>query len=63
MQGEYIMRNVFASYAHRLDQDEADEFRIKFGIDNMVFSDKSLENTDLGNLSDDTIKNNYIRPQ
>ena len=57
------MRNVFVSYAHRLDQNEADEFRRKFGSSSMVFSDKSLENKDLSYLSDDTIKNNYIRPQ
>lgn len=40
-----------------------DEFRRKFGNDKMVFSDRSLENKDLSYLSDDTIKNNYIRPQ
>lgn len=57
------MRNVFVSYAHRLDQDAADEFRKRFGNEKMVFSDKSLENKDLSYLSDDTIKNNYIRPQ
>lgn len=57
------MRNVFVSYAHRLDQNEADEFRRKFGNSSMVFSDKSLENKDLSYLSDDTIKNDYIRPQ
>lgn len=57
------MRNVFVSYAHRLDQNEADDFRKKFGNINMVFSDKSLENKDLSSLEDDTIKNNYIRPQ
>ena len=38
------MRNVFVSYSHRLDQNEADEFRRKFGNANMVFSDRSLEN-------------------
>lgn len=57
------MRNVFVSYAHRLDQKQADDFRMKFGGTGMVFSDRSLENMDLGNLSDDTIKNNYIRPK
>ncbi|NME81852.1 TIR domain-containing protein [Clostridium sp. SM-530-WT-3G] len=57
------MRNVFVSYAHRLDQDAVDEFRKKFGNDKMVFSDRSLENMDIGNLSSDTIKNNYIRPK
>lgn len=57
------MRNVFVSYSHRLDQCEADDFRRKFGNSSMVFSDKSLENKDLSYLSDDTIKNNYIRPQ
>ena len=57
------MRNVFVSYSHRLDQDVVDEFRRKFGNDKMVFSDCSLENKDLSHLSDDTIKNNYIRPQ
>lgn len=57
------MRNVFVSYSHRLDQDDADEFRSKFGSTGMVFSDRSLENADLGYLSDDTIKDNYIRPK
>ena len=57
------MRNVFVSYAHRLDQDAADDFRKKYGQSNMTFSDRSLENKDLGYLSDDTIKNVYIRPQ
>lgn len=57
------MRNVFVSYAHRLDQKEVDDFREKFGNKNMVFSDRSLENMDLGHLSDDTIKNNYIKPK
>lgn len=57
------MRNVFVSYAHRLDQDAADDFKTKFGTDKMVFSDRSLENIDIGHLSDDTIKNNYIRPK
>ena len=57
------MRNVFVSYSHRLDQDVVDEFRRKFGNDKMVFSDCSLENKDLSHLSDDTINNNYIRPQ
>jgi hypothetical protein len=27
------MRNVFVSYSHRLDQDEADDFREKFGFE------------------------------
>lgn len=44
------MRNVFVSYAHRLDQDAADDFRIKFGTDKMV-SDRSLDNIDIGHLS------------
>lgn len=57
------MRNVFVSYSHRLDQKEADDFRLKFGGPEMVFSDKSLDNIDIGHLSDDTIKNNYIRPK
>jgi hypothetical protein len=61
------MRNVFVSYSHRLDQDDADDFRNRFGsIDRpsqMVFSDRSLENMDIGYLSDDTIKDNYIRPK
>ncbi len=56
------MRNIFVSYAHRLDQVSADEFREKFGNDKMVFSDKSLDGN-IGHLSDDTIKNNYIRPR
>ncbi len=57
------MRNVFVSYSHRLDQDEADAFRDKFGFQRQVFSDRSLENRDIGDLSDDTIKNDYIRPK
>lgn len=57
------MRNVFVSYAHRLDQDSADTFRETFGIDRDVFSDRSLENSDLSLYTDDTIKNNYIRPK
>ena len=61
------MRNVFVSYSHRLDQNDADNFRNSFGSINrpgqMVFSDRSLENMDIGFLSDDTIKNNYIRPK
>lgn len=54
------MRNVFVSYSHRLDQSDADDFRRKFGDSGMVFSDRSLENLDIGYLSDDTIKDNYI---
>lgn len=57
------MRNVFVSYSHRLDQGEVDEFRKKFGSDKMVFSDRSLENQDLSNLTDQTIKDNYIKPK
>lgn len=41
------MRNVFVSYSHRLDQSDADDFRIKFGDSGMVFSDRSLENLDM----------------
>ncbi len=57
------MRNVFVSYSHRLDQADADDFRRRFGDSGMVFSDRSLENLDIGCLSDDTIKDNYIRPK
>lgn len=57
------MRNVFVSYAHRLDQSSADEFRLKFGNERTVFSDRSLSNKDLGHLSDETIKDRYIRPK
>lgn len=57
------MKNVFVSYAHRLDQKEADNFRERFGSEKMVFSDRSLENIDIGNFTDETIKNNYIRPK
>lgn len=57
------MRNVFISYSHRLDQDWADKFRETFGYEKEVFSDRSLENADLGHLTDDTIKDNYIRPR
>ena len=56
------MHNVFVSYCHRLDQDEADEFRRKFAIDKECFSDRSLSG-DIGYLSDETIKNNYIKPK
>ena len=55
------MRNVFVSYSHRLDQDAADDFRTTFGIERGVFSDRSLENMDIGHLTDDTIRDNYIR--
>jgi len=57
------MRNVFVGYAHRLDQDAADEFRIKFSLEKGVFSDSSLANQDLRYLSDETIKRNYISPR
>lgn len=55
------MRNIFVSYAHRLDQDAADDFRTKFGLEKGVFSDNSLANVDLGQYSNDYIKNNFIR--
>ena len=57
------MRNTFVSYAHRLDQNNADKFRETFGLERNSFSDRSLSNDDLGNLSDQTIKDNYIRPK
>lgn len=57
------MRNVFVSYSHRLDQKAVDDFRTQFGTKEMVFHDYSLENMDIGYLSDDTIKNNYIKPK
>ena len=57
------MRNVFVSYAHRLDQNAADDFRIKFADERMVFSDRSLENRDFSHLTDETIKANYIKPK
>lgn len=57
------MRNVFVSYSHRLDQDVVNNFRKLYGNETMVFSDRSLENLDIGHLSDETIKNNYIRPK
>jgi hypothetical protein len=57
------MRNVFVSYAHRLDQGAADDFRVKFGFEKGVFSDSSLANQDLSHLSDDHIKRNYISPR
>ena len=56
-------RNVFVSYAHRLDQDAADDFRNTFGIERNAFSDRSLSNQDLSHLTDETIKNTYIRPK
>jgi len=56
------MKNVFVSYAHRLDQEDADDFRKNYGDEKMIFSDRSLENVDLNRYTDDTIKNNYIRP-
>ncbi|WP_028525193.1 TIR domain-containing protein [Runella limosa] len=57
------MKNVFVSYAHRLDQDAADDFRAKFSLEKSVFSDSSLANQDLSHLSDDYIKRNYISPR
>lgn len=57
------MRNVFVSYAHRLDQSAADEFRTTFGIERDAFSDRSLSSEDIGHLTDETIKNTYIRPK
>lgn len=61
------MRNVFVSYSHRLDQNDADDFRKRFGSNfgygGMTFSDYSLQNNDLSDLTDDTIKNDYIRPR
>lgn len=57
------MRNVFVSYAHRLDQDAADDFRTTFGIERGAFSDRSLSNQDLSHLTADTIKDKYIRPK
>lgn len=57
------MRNVFVSYAHRLDQNEADNFRTTFGLERGAFSDRSLSSGDIGHLTDETIKNNYIRPK
>jgi hypothetical protein len=57
------LRNVFVSYSHRLDQDDADRFRVRFGVKEGGVSDRSLENINIGHLSDDTIKNNYIRPR
>jgi hypothetical protein len=52
------LRNVFVSYSHRLDQDDADRFRVRFGVKEGGVSDRSLENINIGHLSDDTIKNN-----
>ena len=61
------MRNVFVSYSHRLDQTYADYFRRKFGglcnSKQMVFSDRSLQDQDLSYLTDESIKNYYIRPK
>lgn len=57
------MKNVFLSYSHGLDQSDADDFKEKFSLDKGVFSNRSLENVDIGHLTDDTIKNNYIRPR
>jgi hypothetical protein len=56
------MRNVFISYAHRLDQDAADDFIRIFGSERSVFSDRSLSG-DIGSLADNTIKDLYIRPK
>lgn len=58
-----MARNVFVSYSHRLDQNDADDFRIRFGGERMVFSDKSLPNMDLSGYSDDYIKDHFIRPR
>ncbi|NRB61968.1 MAG: TIR domain-containing protein [Saprospiraceae bacterium] len=57
------MKNVFVSYSHRLDQVEADNFRTKFNLDRNVFSDRSLENRDIGHLESTTIRDNYIKPK
>ena len=57
------MKNVFISYSHRLDQAEADEFKDRFGFERNAFSDRSLENKDIGHLGNDTIKDYYIRPK
>lgn len=57
------MRNIFVSYAHRLDQEAADNFREIFGVERNAFSDRSLSNQDLSSLTDETIKNTYIRPK
>lgn len=61
------MRNVFVSYAHRLDYEDARDFREKFGNpdhpERMVFSDRSLGDLGLNKLSDETIKDIYIRPK
>lgn len=57
------MRNVFVSYGHRLDQDAADDFRNTFSIERNAFSDRSLSNQDLSYLTDEIIKNTYIRPK
>jgi len=58
-----MVRNVFVSYAHHLDQDAADDFRETFSIERNAFSDRSLSNQDLSHLTDETIKNRYIRPK
>lgn len=60
---EKIMKNVFVSYAHRLDQEAVDSFKDTFGLERKAFSDRSLSNEDLSHLTDETIKNNYIRPK
>lgn len=59
------MRNCFVSYAHRLDQDDSDEFRKYFSYqsDQMVFSDRSLKNYDLSNYTEDYIKSHFISPK
>lgn len=49
------MRKVFVSYAHRLDQQAADDFRDIFSDDRNAFIDKSMRD-DLSDYNSETIK-------
>jgi Thoeris protein ThsB, TIR-like domain len=50
-----MSRKVFVSYAHRLDQNEADNFQNIFADKRDVFVDKSVRE-DIGDYAADTIK-------
>jgi len=51
-----MARKVFVSYAHRLDQEAADDFRAFYADERDVFIDKSIRK-DIGDLQAQTIKN------
>ena len=55
MQKEVMLRKVFVSYSHRLDQPAADDFRKIFADERDVFIDKSIRE-DIGESAASTIK-------